>query len=70
MAAHDSVVGNARARTSASGIGSSLPYIAPGYKYAVSIEHEEQAFEATERHVRRGFLIQRDALTPTSTDLE
>jgi sugar phosphate isomerase/epimerase len=37
---------------------------AVGYDYAVSIEHEDRAFEGTEEKVKRGFLIARDVLAP------
>ena len=37
---------------------------AAGYDYAVSIEHEDRAFEKTEDLVKRGFLIARDVLRP------
>ena len=35
-----------------------------GYDYAISIEHEDRAFEKTEELIKRGFLISRDALRP------
>lgn len=35
-----------------------------GYDSVISIEHEDRAFEATETHVKRGFLLARDVLRP------
>lgn len=35
-----------------------------GYDYALSIEHEDRAFEKTEDLVKRGFYIARDCLRP------
>jgi sugar phosphate isomerase/epimerase len=35
-----------------------------GYEGAVSIEHEDRAFERTEALVERGFLLARDVLRP------
>jgi sugar phosphate isomerase/epimerase len=35
-----------------------------GYDHVVSIEHEDRAFEGTEKLVKRGFLIARDNLRP------
>jgi sugar phosphate isomerase/epimerase len=35
-----------------------------GYDHAVSIEHEDRAFEGSEELVKRGFLIARNALRP------
>jgi sugar phosphate isomerase/epimerase len=35
-----------------------------GYDYAISIEHEDRAFEKTEDLVKRGFLLARDVLRP------
>lgn len=37
---------------------------AVGYDGAISIEHEDRAFEGSEELVKRGFLIARDALRP------
>ena len=35
-----------------------------GYDGAISVEHEDRAFEGTDERVQRGFLIARDALRP------
>ena len=35
-----------------------------GYDYAISIEHEDRAFEGSEELVKRGFCIARDVLKP------
>ena len=35
-----------------------------GYDYVISVEHEDRAFEKTDKLVKRGFLIARDALRP------
>ena len=35
-----------------------------GYDYAISIEHEDRAFEKTEDLIKRGFLLSRDVLRP------
>ena len=35
-----------------------------GYDYVISIEHEDRAFEKTEKLIKRGFLIARDVLRP------
>jgi len=37
---------------------------AVGYDFAVSIEHEDRAFEGSEAAVKRGFLVARNALAP------
>jgi sugar phosphate isomerase/epimerase len=37
---------------------------AVGYDHAVSIEHEDRAFEGVDELVKRGFLIARNALRP------
>jgi sugar phosphate isomerase/epimerase len=37
---------------------------AVGYDYAVSIEHEDRAFEGSEELVKRGFYLSRDVLKP------